>query len=296
MKAEFAGPTRWEPAALLGWFAALGRQDLPWRATRDPWLVLVAEVMLQQTQVSRVVPRYEAFVVEFPTALACAASPASAVIERWDGLGYNRRALNLWRAAVTLSECSGGVFSPHLVELLALPGVGPYTARAVLAFAFEQDVGVVDTNAARVLARCSGRALTRSEVQRLADVSVPPGCGWSWNQAMLDLGATVCTARHPRCHACPLRRGCRWADSGFVGPDPAVGSAGVSGPQSRFAGSDREGRGRLVRALRSRSVSATELASVMGWPHDALRAERVAGTVVADGLVVCAAGRYRLPG
>lgn len=285
-----------DQAALLRWFEAQGRQDLPWRATRDPWSVLVAEVMLQQTQVSRVLPRFAAFLADFPTARACAGSPVAAVIEHWDGLGYNRRAVNLWRAAGVVTDRFDGVFPPSLSALQELPGVGPYTARAVLAFAFEHDVGVVDTNAARVLARWVGRSLTRSEVQQLADAAVPPARGWSWNQAMLDLGATVCTARPPNCGACPLRHGCGWFGSDSPDPDPAVGSAGVSGGQSRFAGSDRQGRGRLVRALRAGPVPVTELAPVMGWPDDVGRAERVAATLVVDGLAVLDDGRYRLPG
>ena len=290
-----AGPGVPDPAALLGWFAAQGRLDLPWRATRDPWSVLVAEVMLQQTQVSRVLPRFAAFLARFPTPAACAASPVAAVIELWDGLGYNRRAVNLWRAAAVVAERFGGVFPSSLDLLRELPGVGPYTSRAVLAFAFEQDVGVVDTNAARVLARWSGRSLAGPEVQQLADAAVPPARGWSWNQAMLDLGATVCTARRPGCGACPLRHDCAWFGSGSPDPDPAVGSAGVSGGQSRFAGSDRQGRGRLVRALRAGPVPVAELATVMGWPDDVGRAERVAATLVVDGLAVLDDGRYRLP-
>jgi len=244
----------------------------------------VAEIMLQQTQVSRVVPRHAAFLERFPTATVCADGSAAAVIALWDGLGYNRRALNLWRAAVATRDRHGGVLPADLRALLALPGVGPYTARAVLAFAFEADVGVVDTNAARVLARRGGRPLGRAEVQRLADEAVPAGRGWAWNQAMLDLGATVCTARRPECGRCPLRPGCRWADAGCPSPDPAVGSAGVAGGQSTFAGSDRQGRGRLVAALRAGPVPAGALAAVMGWPEDRSRADRVAATVVRDGL------------
>jgi len=281
---------------LLRWFADSGRTDLPWRATRDPWAVLVAEVMLQQTQVSRVVPKYQAFLDRFPSAPACAAAPVADVISCWDGLGYNRRAIGLWRAATAVVDRHGGVVPDGLEALLALPGVGAYTARAVLAFAFEADVAVVDTNVARVLARRTGRGLGRAEVQRLADVAVPPGAGWAWNQAMLDLGATVCTARSPGCDRCPVREGCTWAAAGCAGPDPAVGSAGVSGRQSAFAGSDRQGRGRLVRALRSGPVADAALAAVMGWPDDPERAERVAAGLLADGLARRAAGSWTLPG
>jgi len=256
--------------------------------------VLVSELMLQQTQVSRVVPKYHAFLERFPAPAACAAAPRSAVVEAWAGLGYNRRAVNLHRCAEVIVRDHGGSIPADLASLLTLPGVGPYTARAVLAFAFERDVGVVDTNVARVLARRAGRSLQSREVQTAADASVPTGAGWRWNQAMLDLGATVCRARRPGCDACPIRLGCGWAGR-VDAPDPAVGSAGVSGGQSRFEGSDRQGRGRLVDALRRGPVEATSVPAV-GWPGDPARARRVAATLVADGLAaVDAAGTWRLP-
>ncbi|HEX7443181.1 MAG TPA: A/G-specific adenine glycosylase, partial [Acidimicrobiales bacterium] len=157
--------------ALLDWTERT-RRDLPWRRTRDPWAVLVSELMLQQTQVARVVPSYHAFLARFPTATDCAAGTVGDVVTLWAGLGYNRRAVNLHRSATRLVADHGGALPDDLAALLALPGIGPYTARAVLAFAFGHDVGVVDTNAARVLARTGGRTLTRAEVQRAADASV----------------------------------------------------------------------------------------------------------------------------
>lgn len=279
--------------ALLTWFAAVGR-DLPWRRTRDPWAVLVSEVMLTQTQVARVVPKYEALLARFPDAAACAAAPAGEVVTMWSGLGYNRRALNLHRTACALIDQHGGRVPDDLSALLALPGIGPYTARAILAFAYEADIGVLDTNAARVLARWAGRPLGRTEAQVLADDVVPAGEGWAWNQAMLDLGATICTARNPGCDGCPVRSGCRWAIVGFPQPDPA---SGTGARQSRFEGSDRQGRGRLVDALRSGPVSNQpfDLARVMGWPDDPGRAVRVADGVVADGLAVRDEAGLRLP-
>ncbi|MGH9266194.1 MAG: A/G-specific adenine glycosylase, partial [Acidimicrobiales bacterium] len=169
----------------------------------------------------------------------------------------------------------------------------PYTARAVLAFAFEVDVGVVEVNSARVLARAfAGRALAAGEAQVLADALVPPGRGWAWNQAMLDLGATVCAKTAPRCGQCPLRGGCAWAGSG---PDPAVGSAGCGGRQSTFAGSDRQGRGRLVDALRRGPVARADVAVTAGWPSDPERAQRVAAGLVADGLAVVVGDALALP-
>jgi A/G-specific adenine glycosylase len=241
--------------------------------------------MLQQTQVRRVIPRYEAFLDRYPTPEACAGAEVADVVLDWAGLGYNRRAVSLWRAATQVVRDHGGVVPDTLDALLALPGIGPYTARAVLAFAFERDVGVVDTNAARVLARVAGRSLGRGEVQQLADRLVPEGEGWRWNQAVLDLGATVCVSRRPRCDACPVRRACAWHAAGCPQPDPARGSAGVSGPQSRFEGSDRQGRGRLVDALRRHgSVPASKVAAIAGWPEDPDRAARVVASLVRDGL------------
>ena len=283
-------------AALTAWWERHGRHDLPWRATTDPWAVLVSELMLQQTQVPRVVPRYHAFLERFPTAAACAAAPVGDVVRAWEGLGYNRRAVNLHRCATAVVERHGGDLPDALDELLALPGIGPYTARAVLVFAFEHDVGLVDTNAGRFVARAlAGRPVAPKEAQVLADAAVPPGDSWRWGSAVFDLGAAVCTKRDPRHDACPLRdAGCAWAAAGFPDPDPVVGSAGISTPQSRFDGSDRQGRGRLVDALRRGPVTADDLAAVMGWPADAERARRVAATVAADGIAVEVAGRYEL--
>ncbi len=283
--------------ALLGW-GDEARRDLPWRRTRDPWAVLVSELMLQQTQVSRVVPRYGAFLERFPTPAACAGATVGEVVRAWAGLGYNRRAVALHAAALVCVERFGGAVPATVAELRCLPGVGPYTARAVLAFAFEADVGVVDTNAARVLARAAaGRRLAPAEVQELADGSVPPGHGWGWNQAVLDIGATVCTRRSPRCHRCPLAAGavCVWAVAGGAEPDPADGSAGVGNGQPVFAGSDRQGRGRLVAALRAGPVALADAASACGWPDDPARGDRVTAGLVADGLVATDGRWLHLP-
>lgn len=261
------------------------RRHLPWRQTRDPWAILVSELMLQQTQVARVEPRYAAFLERFPTLTACAEAPVGDVVLLWAGLGYNRRAVNLHRCAVTVLERHDGVLPLALEDLLALPGIGPYTARAVSAFAYELDVGVLDTNAARVLARWGGRSLAPGEAQRLADAMVPRGQGWAWNQAMLDLGATRCTSRAPRCSDCPTADWCTWSIAGRPEPDPAVGSAGVSGKQSRFESSDRQGRGRLVNGLRrDRTIAPGDLAQVAGWPDDPDRSVRAAESLVRDGL------------
>jgi A/G-specific adenine glycosylase len=296
------GPLTPFQAALLGWAnagsAGGGLRDLPWRRTRDAWAVLVSEVMLQQTQVARVAPVFERFLARFATPADCAAAPIAAIVRAWSGLGYNRRAVNLHRAAAAVVDRHGGAVPTELGALLALPGVGPYTARAVLAFSVEADgVGVLDTNSARVLARAlAGRRLSRAEAQAGADAAVPPGRTWRWNSAMLDLGATVCLTGAPRCGVCPVAPHCSWRAAG--GPDPAVGSAGTSGRQSAFAGSDRQGRGRLVAALRAGPLSLGDPAAVAaaaGWPDDPARADRVVAGLVRDGLVVVDGTRLSLP-
>lgn len=264
---------RVKPAnALLGW-ADHALRDLAWRRTRDPWAVLVSEVMLQQTQVGRVERCFAPFLERFPTPAACAQAGPAAVVREWAGLGYNRRAIGLWRTAVAIVGRHNGRIPDALDALLELPGVGPYTARAVLAFAYECEVGVLDSNARRVLARSTGRAVTQTEADRL----VPAGAAWAWNQAVLDLGATICRAR-PRCLDCPLRATCVWHAGG--GPDPWQRGR----RQPAFAGSDREGRGRLVAALRRGAVDGSSLAAAAGWPDDPGRAERIAAALVAEGL------------
>lgn len=280
---------------LLAWWSDHGR-DLPWRRTRDPWAVLVSETMLQQTQVPRVIERWIRFLDRFPDPTSAAAAPVAALVEEWQGLGYNRRAVYLHRAAVRCVEDHGGALPDSLDDLLALPGIGPYTARAVLVFAHGADLGLVDTNAGRFVARAlAGRAVRPAEAQRIADDAVPRAMGWDWGQAVFDLGALVCTKRAPGCEACPIAEHCAWQRAGGAAPDPAAGSAGVSRPQTRFDGSDRQGRGRLVDALRGGPVPAAELAHAMGWPADPERAARVAATVVRDGLARVDDGVFRLP-
>jgi len=212
--------------ALLAWFAANAR-ELPWRRTRDPYRVLVSEIMLQQTQVERVIPKYLAFLEAFPSLAALAAAPVSEVIRLWAGLGYNRRAVNLQRAARAVLDAHGGVF-PHEVEALrALPGIGPYTAGAVACFAFEQDVAFMDTNIRRVLRRAmvgpdgSAPAPTERELLAIGATLVPDGQGWAWNQAIMELGALLCTAAAPACRRCPLSAHCR-AYAAWVAEDEAL--------------------------------------------------------------------------
>lgn len=267
--------------ALLAWGMPQLR-DLPWRATRDPWAILVAEVMLQQTRAARVAPRWESFLDRFPTPAACASAALGDVLQGWHGLGYPRRGRNLHVAAGQIVERHAGRVPDELASLLALPGVGPYTAGAVLVFAHGRDVGVVETNIARVLARTGGQRLTPLAAQRLADSLVPQGEGWAWNQVLMDLGATRCRPV-PLCAGCPVAVDCAWHASGHPVPDPAVGSAGVSTTQAPFEGSDRQARGAVLRAL---------LAG--GRPVGDFRPSIVDG-LVADGLVERAGDHLRLP-
>ena len=263
-------------------------RDLPWRQTRDPWAILVSEVMLQQTQALRVIPKWEQFMTAFPTAHECAAASLGDVLRLWQGLGYPRRARNLHAAATEITNL--GRFPSDLDGLLALPGIGAYTARAVLAFAFETDAAVVETNIGRVLARVAGHRLTSRQAQVAADSALPAGQSWAWNQCLMDLGVVLCRPTAPQCECCPLAGGCAWRGSG---DDPAVGSAGVSRSQPRFDGSDRQARGKLLRALADGPVRPERLAVVMGC--DARRAQRLAGDLERDGLVVRRSRALQLP-
>jgi A/G-specific adenine glycosylase len=199
---------------LLGWYARNAR-DLPWRRTRDPYRILVSEIMLQQTQVERVRAFYRRFLSRFPTVVALAKAQPEAVREAWDGLGYYARSRNLHRAARRVVAHHGGRIPRDPAAIRALPGVGPYTAGAVRSFAFGEAVPILDTNAARVLQRVFGvrgdrrRGRVTRRLWALAAAVTPAARTYDFNQAIMDLGATVCTARTPRCPRCPLRRMCR---------------------------------------------------------------------------------------
>jgi A/G-specific adenine glycosylase len=236
---------------LRQWFSENAR-DLPWRRTRDPYAILVSEVMLQQTQVDRVAPYYERFLERFPTVSALAAAPAAEVIRLWSGLGYNRRAVQLQRAAQTLVAQYGGRFPEDPETLRTLPGIGAYTAGAVAAFAFEQDVAFLDTNMRRVVNRVVFGVEPVAEATALAAARAlaPIGDGWLWNQALIEFGALQCTARRPACVVCPLQRDC----AAFPGVQTqiAVARRPRSARQGEpFTQSTRYFRGRIVEALRS---------------------------------------------
>ncbi len=240
--------------ALLQWYAAV-RRPLPWRFTDDPWAILVCEVMCQQTQAERVVPFWERWLARFPRPEDCAAADPADVLALWSGLGYNRRGLALQRAAAHVAAHG---WPRTAAQLRALPGVGPYTAAAVASFAFGEPVATVDTNWRRVVDR-AGAEPVAARAQDQATL----------NQAMMELGATVCTARVARCGTCPLRTGCDAAAAG----GPAIAARAARGTRVRFEDTDRFLRGRVVAAL------------LAGDPLPA-GAERVVGGLERDGLVV----------
>jgi len=273
--------------ALNAWFADAAR-PLPWRAAEvSPWAVLVSEFMLQQTQVARVVPKWEAWIRRWPTPAALASEPPAEAVRAWDRLGYPRRALWLHRAAVEIVERHGGEVPDDLDALLALQGIGPYTARAIAAFAFGRRHPVVDTNTRRVIARAVlGQAQPGppSTARDLAEMSAvlpeSDAAARVFNAAAMELGATVCTARTPDCDACPIATACAWRLAGYPaydGPRKAV--------QARFEGSDRQVRGLVMRELRAahRPVARDELTRL--WA-DAAQLDRAIDGLVADGLAV----------
>jgi A/G-specific adenine glycosylase len=289
------GPGTAAGEAIVDWYATAAR-DLPWRRPGvDAWAVLVSEVMLQQTPVARVESVWREWMARWPTPAALAAVPPADVIRAWGKLGYPRRALRLREAAVAVVERHGGVVPPDVSALEALPGVGTYTARAVACFGYGQPQPVVDTNVRRVVARLvHGRAEAgNARAADLADIAslTPPDAGRAarFSVAAMELGALVCVAGTPHCAACPVRDRCVWRLAGCPPPD---------GPPRRvqkFAGTDRQVRGRLLDVLRAAHgpVAAPELEAV--W-DDAAQRSRCLDSLLADGLVEqTAEGLFRLP-
>ncbi len=280
---------------VLAWYDVAGR-ELPWRRPDvTPWGVLVSEVMLQQTPVARVLPAYVEWLGRWPTPAALAAEPAGEAIRAWHRLGYPRRALRLHAAAQVIAVRHCGEVPSDLAELLALPGVGTYTARAVASFAFGQRHAVVDTNVRRVLARAvrgvgaAGSSSAAADL-RFTETLLPeePAVAARFAVAFMELGALVCTARAPACADCPLAPDCRWASTGRR-------QAPAARRRTAYGGSDRQARGELLRRLRASAwpVPAAELLAV--WPDDAQGA-RALESLVADGLAVhCDDGTLALP-
>ncbi|HEY0936746.1 MAG TPA: A/G-specific adenine glycosylase [Trebonia sp.] len=280
---------------VLDWYAANAR-DLPWRAPGvSPWAVLVSEIMLQQTPVSRVLPAYQAWLTRWPTPAALAADPAGEAVRQWGRLGYPRRALRLHQIAVIVTRQYAGQLPSTREELLALPGIGAYTAAAVSVFAFGARHAVLDTNVRRVLTRVeSGREFpgTAPSVAeyRLAESLLPADDATAarWSVAVMELGALTCTAAAPRCGDCPLTQQCAWLAAGR--PEAAVRPVGQT-----YEGTDRQCRGRLLAVLRDSREPVAQARLDTVWPDPVQRARALDG-LVADGLVdPLPDGRYALP-
>jgi A/G-specific adenine glycosylase len=282
---------------VLAWYRRQAR-DLPWRSpAATPWSVLVSEIMLQQTPVARVLPAHRDWLARWPTPPALAADPPGEAIRQWGRLGYPRRALRLHETSRILTAQHGGTVPADLGALLALPGVGRYTAAAVASFAFGQRHAVLDTNVRRVLARLvTGRprpAGTPSAAERrLAESLLPaePAVAARWSVAVMELGALVCTAASPRCTACPVSGDCAWLAAG----QPA--GPGAPRRAQRYDGTDRQCRGRLLGVLRESASPAGQADFDAIWA-DRAQLDRALDGLVADGLVdPLPDGRYALPG
>lgn len=285
--------------ALAVWYRKNAR-DLPWRRpefhTRfGAWGTLVSEFMLQQTPVNRVIPHLEAWLGRWPTPTAQAAATPAETVTQWANLGYPRRALWLHRAAVEICERHGGTVPRDVDALLALSGIGDYTARAVAVFAYGEHHPVVDTNTRRVLARAlGGQSQPAPPARRDLDamsafLDESEEDSTVLNAATMELGAVVCTARAPRCEACPISGSCAWRQDGY--PD----TGDTRRRQARYEGSDRQARGAVLRVLREASPASVPLEAVVpDWP-DATQRHRAIDSLVADGLIEASGGALFLP-
>lgn len=269
--------------AVLDWYAE-HKRDLPWRKTTDVYEILVSEVMLQQTQVDRVIPKYLAFLKQFPTAKHLAKAATGDVITAWAGLGYNRRALNLQKAA---QQLTAGV--PD--DLTELAGVGPYTANAVRCFALQQDVPVTDTNIRRIFSRLffAGKG-TAEDIDATVAKAIPAGRGVPWNNALMDFGSMLCTANAPKCGECPLNKNCSAFKAGAQND-----YFRIAPPQSKFEGSRRQYRGKILQLLREKeSIGVAALAKQLNKP--VLWIKKLAEELEREGLLELRNDSARLPG
>jgi A/G-specific adenine glycosylase len=283
-------------APILRWYDEHAR-ELPWRGpSASPWSVMVSEFMLQQTPVARVLPVHEQWLERWPTPADLAAEPTGEAVRAWGRLGYPRRALRLHAAATAIVEQHGGAVPDAYADLIALPGVGDYTAAAIATFAHGRRHVVLDTNVRRVLARAvagvelPGPSLTKAE-RETATALLPADSptAATWSVAVMELGALVCTAAGPRCEACPVADLCAWR---------AAGSPPYDGPPRRaqaWAGTDRQCRGRLLAVLRDTEGAVHQSRLDAVWP-DGVQRLRCLDGLVADRLVVrTGAGNYALP-
>jgi A/G-specific adenine glycosylase len=270
---------------ILSWFKHHQR-DLPWRKTTDPYAIMVSEIMLQQTQVERVIPKYQAFLEAFPSWQELAKASQADVVRLWHGLGYNRRALGLHKLAKAVVAM--GELPSHPDLMMQLPGIGPYTSQAVAAFAFKQpQAAPVDTNIERIIKRVfTAYALNKRELAALARELVPVD-SWTWNHALMDFGATVCTARSPECASCPLQDICA--------AYPCDGTDIQKAKQSTFKDSDRFYRGQLISYLRQHNVlRRNNLGTILNL-HDDARLTKILDGLCRDGFIdITNDGKIRL--
>jgi A/G-specific adenine glycosylase len=293
-------------AALLGWYERNGRSHLPWRVRRSPYRTLVSEFMLAQTQAERVAAAFEPFVGRFDSFAALAEASAADVLRAWQGLGYNSRAVRLRALAQIVMERHGGSLPIEADVLRSLPGVGPYTAAAIRAFAFDLDDAPMDVNIRRVVQRTFfgleyPEPAEQSEIESLARQAVPPGRSHDWNSALMDLGATICTARAPKCLICPLLAECAAAPVDPARLNSLRRRVSKPAPRLPFERTVRFARGRIVDRLRALEAGATiSFLDLHGSLH-ALLPERDAGDVRAilaglerDGLVTVSEERVSL--
>jgi len=285
---------------MVPWYE-INKRDLPWRRTSDPYKLVAAELMLQQTGVDRIAPRWVRFVERFPSWQAVASATVGDVIREWQGLGYNRRAVSLHRMARAVVERFGGHLPADRRELLKLPGVGPYTANAILSFVHKLDEPAIDVNLRRVIGRLAfgDPGAPIADVERVARAAIPPGRGSDWNQALMDLAALHCTLRRPSCLLCPLRDVCKTANGAVAAPPPRLARAAAE-RRAGYYQSTRYQRGKVVDLLRDAdTLSAAEIG-------ERLDADPLAGSyelgallagLVRDGLIEegVPAGCYRLP-
>jgi A/G-specific adenine glycosylase len=290
---EVAALTAEARAAVLRWFDDRGRA-LAFRATRDPYAILVSEVMAQQTQIARVVEAWARFLARFPTIAGLAAASPADVLRAWQWMGYDRRALNLRRAAQVVLAEHDGELPRDVAALERLPGIGPYTARAVAAIAFGAAVGAVDTNVRRVLGRTllGDPSPASAWIQAAADASVDPARPGDWTHAVMDSGATICLPRTPDCPACPLRAWCRFAaeratatEGGRTGAVPRQPRTGAAPRTIPFPRTTRWLRGRIVDRLRSADGAAWSTLDGPIGDHDPAAVRSALAALARDGVV-----------
>lgn len=283
------------PEQLTSWFT-LNARNLPWRRNRvTAWQILVSEIMLQQTPAARVAPQWEAWIKRWPDAQTLAAASPADVLRQWDKLGYPNRALRLRETAIIVSRDFNGKLPTSESELRALPGIGEYTAAAILAFAYKKRSFVLDTNVRRVIARVfTGAELATGSIssieRELADRITPidDKDASLWSAAVMEFGALVCTARNPACNECLVRDSCAWRNNGYPLAEKRPAT-------QKFVGTDRQVRGKLMAVLRDAQSSVAKSTLDAVWA-DSQQRERALDSLVTDGLVdVTRAGRYRLP-